>query len=490
MVSRLLAVFTMSLSQKGVCGRHLYFNVIFLYYPKVVDSRRRPMNHKHKHVSTFFCLVCIFFLHASAFSQSLIAINTENSSLLRYEADDVLVGSLKHIIRINNPAYSKVVGGKLFVPLIRNETARHYVILYNVSSSMGQPTILSDDSGNSYANWSSITIEGQQTFTVEINYCVLSFSVNYLINSSLITDYDKSSDLYKKYTRQEELIQSDNLKIISKAQALTSGEDNTHEKVSKIYNFVIAHMRYAAQVKEMGALWALENGVGDCSEYSYLFVALCRAAGIPARVQAGFAFHSVSETLEDGHMWAEYYLENYGWVPVDATWGLFDALDHRHFSSIQSIPDIPYANYVFNYTTEPKKMNETQTVSIKPSSADVFGDPFAENAVKTVQKVKEVKFALFLARVFGATLIFSSEAEKAEQALLESQIKLQNAIDSWETSPQLAQSSIADALESAEEAVQCGWMLIVKTFILFIGVLTVVVLVALVVIKRYQAQTI
>jgi len=449
------------------------------------------MNHKHKHVLTFFCLACIFFLHASAFSQSLIAINTENLSLLRYEADYVLVGSLKHIIQINNPAYSKVVGGKLFVPIIRNETARHYVILYNVSSSVGQPTILSDGSGNSYACWSSIIIDGQQTFTVEINYYILSFSIHYLINSSLIVDYNKSSDLYEKYTQSEELIQSDNLNIISKAQSLTSGEDNTHEKVSKIYNFVVAHMRYAIQDKERGALWALENGVGDCSEYSYLFVALCRAAGIPARAQAGFAFHSVRETLEDGHMWAEYYLENYGWVPVDATWRLFDALDYRHFSSIQSIPGvIPYANYVFNYTTGPKETNENQTVSIKPCSADAFGDPFPENAVKTVQRVNQAKFALFLARVFGATLIFPSEAEKAEQTLLESQIKLQNAIDSWKTSPQLAQSSIADALESAEEAVRCGWMLIVKTFILFIGVLTVIMLAALVVIRRYQAQTI
>jgi len=449
------------------------------------------MNQKHKHVITFFCLACIFFLYASAFLQSSMAVDIHDSSSLKYEANDAFVGSLKHIIRINNPTYSKVVGGKLFVPLIRNETARHYVILYNVSSSMGQPTISSDGSGNSYACWSSITIDGRQTFTVEINYCLLSFSVHYLINSSLITDYDKSSDLYKKYTRQEELIQSNDPKIISKAQNLTSGEDNTHEKVSKIYNFVVAHMRYAIQDKERGALWALENGVGDCSEYSYLFVALCRAVGIPARAQAGFAFHSVRETLEDGHMWAEYYLENYGWVPVDATWRLFDALDHRHFSSIQSTPEvIPYANYVFNYTTGPRQMDEEQTVSIKPCSADDFGDPFAENAVKTVQRVNQAKFALFLARVFGATLIFSLEAEKAEQTLLESQIKLQNAIDSWKTSPQLAQSSIADALESAEEAAQCGWMLIVKTFILFIGVLTVVMLIALVVIKRYQAQTI
>jgi transglutaminase-like putative cysteine protease len=65
--------------------------------------------------------------------------------------------------------------------------------------------------------------------------------------------------------------------VISEAQSITSGENNTHEKVFKICNFVIRHMQYKTQDEERGALWALENGIGDCSEYTYLFVALCRA---------------------------------------------------------------------------------------------------------------------------------------------------------------------------------------------------------------------
>ncbi|MEM2250451.1 MAG: transglutaminase-like domain-containing protein [Candidatus Bathyarchaeia archaeon] len=101
---------------------------------------------------------------------------------------------------------------------------------------------------------------------------------------------------------------------------------------------MVGYLRYEIQNEERGALWALENGIGDCSEYSYLFIALCRAAGIPARIQAGFTFHYAGQVLKDGHMWAEYYLENYGWMPVDATWQLFNTIDSKHFSSFRSIP--------------------------------------------------------------------------------------------------------------------------------------------------------
>ena len=446
------------------------------------------MSHKHKHVLTFLCLTSIFLPYLFTFLQFLTPTNSGNSSLLKYEVNDVFVGSFQHIIRLINPTFSTIVVGELFVPLVRNETAHHYVVL-NISSSMSQPTILNDSSGNKYAYWSHIAIAGNQNVSVELSYYALSFSTHYTIDSSLITDYNRSSHLYVRYTQPEELIQSNNAEIVSKAQSLTENESRIHEKVSKIYNFVITHMRYVAQDEEKGAIWALENGVGDCSEYSYLFVALCRAAEIPARIQAGFAFHQVGETLEDGHMWAEYYLENYGWIPVDATWHLFDAMDYRHFSSIQSPSEIiPYANYFFNDTTGPEPLDE-QNLLLQKCPASVLGaESFVTNASKTIQKIKQAKFTLFMARVFGATLIFPSEVAKAEQTLLESQISLQNAVDSWKSLPQIAQSNMTESLESAEEALQCAWMLIAEAFTLFIGIPAVIMLIALVLMKRYQRR--
>jgi tetratricopeptide (TPR) repeat protein len=57
-----------------------------------------------------------------------------------------------------------------------------------------------------------------------------------------------------------------------------------------------------------------------CDGYSALFVALCRAAGVPAREVEGFAKGGPEFARPGclaGHMWAEFYLAGGGWVVVE-----------------------------------------------------------------------------------------------------------------------------------------------------------------------------
>ncbi|MGQ9538499.1 MAG: transglutaminase-like domain-containing protein [Candidatus Bathycorpusculaceae bacterium] len=402
---------------------------------------------------------------------------------MKYEVKNVFVGELKHTIQITNPTNNQIAG-KLVVPLVKNDTARHYAILCNVTtfgSAFNERLFFNDSSGNVYVCWKNIIFQPQETFIVELNYQVLAFSVTYLVNSSLIEGYNTSSELYLKYTQPEKLIESNNTKIVEVARNITRGERDPHKMALLIYSFVTKHLEYEIQDAERGALWALENGVGDCSEHSYLFVALCRAVGIPARIQAGFAFHQIGEVIEDGHMWAEYYLENYGWMPVDATWRLFDSIDYRHLSSIQSIPEaMPYANYLFNSTVG-MQPRDKQNVRLKLLSAVEFSDnQFADRIVTAVQKTKQAELGVFLGKIFGANLIFSSETQRIVQEISESKIQVQNAVDYWETSPKIAQSDVVYALERAEKAVNDAWMLIVKLFALYISVPLALVLISLI----------
>ena len=68
------------------------------------------------------------------------------------------------------------------------------------------------------------------------------------------------------------------------------------------------------------ALQVLQARTGDCNEHTQLFVALARAAGLPARIAAGLAY-------VDGkffyHAWPEILLDD--WVAVDPTFGQFPA---------------------------------------------------------------------------------------------------------------------------------------------------------------------
>ncbi|MGB9684585.1 MAG: hypothetical protein C0193_01525 [Candidatus Bathyarchaeota archaeon] len=437
--------------------------------------------------ATVTLVTILTFLLTSTFLCFPEFASIQDSGVLKYEVKNIFVGELKHTIQITNPTNNRIAG-KLVVPLVKNDTARHYAILCNITaigSAFNERLFLNDSSGNVYVCWDGIILQPRGTFIVELEYYVLAFSINYLVNSSLVEGYDTNSELYLKYTQPEKLIESDNKKIVEVARNITNGESDPHKMALLIYSFVTKHLKYEIQDAEMGALWALENGVGDCSEHSYLFVALCRAVGIPARIQAGFAFHHVGEVIEDGHMWAEYYLENYGWIPVDATWQLFDSIDYTHLSSIQSIPEAtPYANYVFNNTVgmQPK---DKQNVRFKPISPTEFSDnQFAEKIVTAVQKTRQAELGVFLGKIFGTNLIFSSETQRLVQEILESKIHIQNAANCWEESPKIAQSNVAYALERAERALKDAWMLIVKTFALYMGIPLALVLISLIFLRN------
>jgi hypothetical protein len=65
----------------------------------------------------------------------------------------------------------------------------------------------------------------------------------------------------------------------------------------------------------------VQRGHAECRGYAMLFVALCRAADIPARPIWGIAIIMPSADRPMGgiasHNWAEFYVAGCGWVPVD-----------------------------------------------------------------------------------------------------------------------------------------------------------------------------
>jgi transglutaminase-like putative cysteine protease len=115
----------------------------------------------------------------------------------------------------------------------------------------------------------------------------------------------------------ERYIESDHEAIAAQALALKSETDAG--TVRNIYDFVAASMDYAGYMPEdFGALYALRQRRGDCSEYACLVVALCRASGIPARMVEGYVTdRSFAPRPMDFHDWAE--------VQVDGQWRVIDA---------------------------------------------------------------------------------------------------------------------------------------------------------------------
>ena len=172
----------------------------------------------------------------------------------------------------------------------------------------------------------------------------------------------KSEDL-SEYLKPTKYWQTNDPKIQRHAKELKTPE--------AIYNYTLKTLKYDFQrVKKgqvrLGALDALNKpDSAVCLEFSDLFIALSRAAGIPAREVNGFAYTANSSErplslIKDVlHAWPEYYdSKRRAWIMVDPTWGnttngvdYFKTLDFDHFAfvirGIDSQYPIPAGGYKF-----------------------------------------------------------------------------------------------------------------------------------------------
>jgi len=291
----------------------------------------------------------------------------------------------------------------------------------------------SDSYGNINLSWKIGELLPKEKFVAEINYLTLSFSVLFKIDADKVGNYVKDFDIYKMYTQPEDYIESNDPLIMETAKNIVGNETNPQRVALKIANFVMETLTYKIQPEEKGAKWALVNRQGDCSEYSYLFVALCRACGIPARIQAGFAFHRINEELSDGHMWAEYYLENYGWVPVDLTWRYVDYQDNLHFSSLQSFPiKYPYDNFFVEYSASVGNtvLKTSQTVEISKASIENFNDfSLAYSTYNLVLKAETVEELYFISKLMGAQVFALTELKEVEESLYNFDLSIQQILE-------------------------------------------------------------
>jgi len=107
------------------------------------------------------------------------------------------------------------------------------------------------------------------------------------------------------------------------ARQVTWGHHTPEGKARAIYEYVVNTMVYDKTAPGWGngdTERACDVQKGNCTDFHSLFMSLARAEGIPARFIIGFPLKGDSEgTIPGYHCWAEFYLPEKGWIPVDAS---------------------------------------------------------------------------------------------------------------------------------------------------------------------------
>lgn len=96
------------------------------------------------------------------------------------------------------------------------------------------------------------------------------------------------------------------------------------QKARAIYDYLVATMKYDKSGTGWGrgdAIYACDVRKGNCTDFHSLFIGMARACGIPARFVIGFPVpeDETKGVISGYHCWAEFYTDELGWVPVDAS---------------------------------------------------------------------------------------------------------------------------------------------------------------------------
>jgi transglutaminase-like putative cysteine protease len=242
---------------------------------------------------------------------------------------------------------------KLWIPVPREWESQRAVKILSVEPEP-HAEYREPEHGNRMFFWDFGREPEKPTYKVSLQFRLASYQVHAKVEPGQVRHYEKTSGEYDLYTRSTHTI---NIvpKIKELAQRAVGNEHNPYFQAELIWQFVKKSMRYEIHRHDRGvgtkclldfAVKDMETGEehyeGSCEQYSALFVALCRASGIPARTVAGFVgwhpgikeedlkiyFPIEREISSNGlaaaqhymgldlHTWAEFYLPNYGWIPA------------------------------------------------------------------------------------------------------------------------------------------------------------------------------
>ncbi len=180
---------------------------------------------------------------------------------------------------------------------------------------------------------------------------------------------DIPEDIRATYTADGSKYQINDPYIAKLAKKLAGDETNPYKIARKMFDHVGQTLTYKLEGGWNTAPVVLQRGTGSCSEYSFCFIALCRAAGVPARYVGAFVVREDDASLDDVfHRWPQVYLPNYGWVRMDAQAGdkpsprdkagAVGNLGNRYLITTLGAGDSEYLcwdyNYYQRYTSDPQ----------------------------------------------------------------------------------------------------------------------------------------
>lgn len=218
------------------------------------------------------------------------------------EAEVPTVKVIKYRIEVSNPSNALIESPSLLLA-VPTDLPRHHVSDITISAPYRKSV---DKTGTALVDVDLKRLVPYETKLIDV-------TINLDVYRRLIKTPKNNFDIY---TKPEKFIESNNEKIVRQAGLLKA--DSPLKTVRNTYDWVVGYLSDSGFIEEdRGALYALKHKKADCTGYMYLYGALLRANGIPARMMSGFIVETNKKLdIKDYHNWVEVHL-NGVWRVVD-----------------------------------------------------------------------------------------------------------------------------------------------------------------------------
>jgi transglutaminase-like putative cysteine protease len=194
---------------------------------------------------------------------------------------------------------------------------------------------------NREATWSGDDV-GERV-GIEYRFSVLAREIRFEIDPEMRVPESYPASV-ARFLRPEPEIQVDSPEIRKRLQEIGADEGSVESRLQKTYDATRA-LQSRPFKGTTDALTALRLGEASCNGKSRLFVALARAAGIPARLVGGLVMKP--GTKRTSHQWVEAYIAGH-WVPFDPT--------NHHFAELPE-------HYLVLYTGDHALFRHTRDIN-------------------------------------------------------------------------------------------------------------------------------
>jgi transglutaminase-like putative cysteine protease len=185
------------------------------------------------------------------------------------------------------------------------------------------PEYVTDKWGQAFAAFHFDDIESGQKARAAYFVTADIYDIRYFIRPERVGGLKNvPKEIREIYLADDTKFDMDSPVIQNAVKEAVGDETNMYWKARRIYKWVNDTLFY-----ELAGGWnvapaIIERGNGSCSEYTFVFMSMCRAAGIPARYTGAISVRGDRASEDEVfHRWCEIYLPPYGWIPVDPSRG-------------------------------------------------------------------------------------------------------------------------------------------------------------------------